>query len=123
MAIGSGSEGAQTALQEGYKPDMSLADAEVLALATLKQVMEEKVSARAWRRARARARAARVGACMRVCTAVSRRRCACCLMVAGCRRLHRAAAQVTATNVDIARVAPSYHLYSTEEVEAVIGRL
>jgi hypothetical protein len=45
MAIGSGSEGAQTALQEHYKPDMSLADAEVLALSTLKQVMEEKVSA------------------------------------------------------------------------------
>jgi hypothetical protein len=43
MAIGSGSEGAQTALQEHYKPDMSLADAEVLALSTLKQVMEEKV--------------------------------------------------------------------------------
>jgi hypothetical protein len=43
MAIGSGSEGAQTALQEHYKPDMSLADAEVLALSTLKQVMEEQV--------------------------------------------------------------------------------
>lgn len=45
MAIGSGSEGAQTALQENYKPDMSLKDAEVLALSTLKQVMEEKVCA------------------------------------------------------------------------------
>lgn len=43
MAIGSGSEGAQTALQEQYKPEMSLAEAEVLALGTLKQVMEEKV--------------------------------------------------------------------------------
>jgi len=43
MAIGSGSEGAQTALQEHYKDDMSLAEAEVLALQTLKQVMEEKV--------------------------------------------------------------------------------
>lgn len=43
MAIGSGSEGAQTALQEAYKPELSLAEAEVLALATLKQVMEEKV--------------------------------------------------------------------------------
>eukprot|EP00879_Flechtneria_rotunda_P008461 GHRR01008864.1.p1 GENE.GHRR01008864.1~~GHRR01008864.1.p1 ORF type:complete len:239 (+),score=59.88 GHRR01008864.1:187-903(+) len=72
MAIGSGSEGAQTALQEQYKKDMSLADAEVLALSTLKQVMEEKV---------------------------------------------------TATNVDIARVAPTYHLYSVDEVEAVINRL
>jgi hypothetical protein len=35
----------------------------------------------------------------------------------------RDCAQVTATNVDIARVAPSYHLYSVEEVEAVINRL
>lgn len=43
MAIGSGSEGAQTALQEHYKDDMTLAEAEVLALSTLKQVMEEKV--------------------------------------------------------------------------------
>jgi 20S proteasome subunit alpha 5 len=30
---------------------------------------------------------------------------------------------VTATNVDIAKVAPNYHLYTEEEVEAVIGRL
>jgi 20S proteasome alpha/beta subunit len=45
MAIGSGSEGAQTALQEHYKDDMTLAEAEVLALTTLKQVMEEKVRA------------------------------------------------------------------------------
>lgn len=44
-AIGSGSEGAQTALQEGFKPDMTFAEAEILALATLKQVMEEKVTA------------------------------------------------------------------------------
>ena len=31
--------------------------------------------------------------------------------------------KVSATNVDIARVAPQYHLYSREEVEAVIARL
>ena len=42
-AIGSGAEGAQSTLQEGFKPDMTLAEAEVLALSTLKQVMEEKV--------------------------------------------------------------------------------
>lgn len=44
-AIGSGSEGAQTSLQDALKdkPDMTLAEAEVLALSTLKQVMEEKV--------------------------------------------------------------------------------
>jgi 20S proteasome subunit alpha 5 len=71
-AIGSGSEGAQTALQEAYREDMTLEEAEVLALSTLKQVMEEKV---------------------------------------------------TSTNVDMAAVAPEWHLYSTEEVERVIQRL
>lgn len=72
MAIGSGSEGAQTALQEQYKEDLSLADAEVLALSTLKQVMEEKV---------------------------------------------------TATNVDIVKLSPTYHLLSETEVQGVIDRL
>eukprot|EP00960_Hanusia_phi_P031955 749581-Hanusia_phi.AAC.3 len=42
-AIGAGSEGAQTALQESYSSSMTLAEAEVLALSTLKQVMEEKL--------------------------------------------------------------------------------
>lgn len=74
MAIGSGSEGALSALQERYRADLSFEEAEVLALSTLKQVMEEKV---------------------------------------------------TPTNVDIARVRQpgGYHLYSADEVEAVIGRL
>ncbi|KAI8106100.1 hypothetical protein M9435_000647 [Picochlorum sp. BPE23] len=71
-AIGSGSEGAQTSLEESYREDMSLEEAEVLALSTLKQVMEEKV---------------------------------------------------TSTNVDIARVAPTWHMYSQEEVEGVMDRL
>lgn len=71
-AIGSGSEGAQTALQEQYRADMTLKEAEMLALTVLKQVVEEKV---------------------------------------------------TATNVDIARVAPHYHLYSEAEVQEVISRL
>jgi 20S proteasome subunit alpha 5 len=31
--------------------------------------------------------------------------------------------KVTATNVDIARVAPAYHLYTEAEVEEVISRL
>lgn len=44
-AIGSGSEGAQTALQEQFRKDMTLKEAETLALSTLKQVMEEKVTA------------------------------------------------------------------------------
>jgi 20S proteasome subunit alpha 5 len=42
-AIGAGSEGAQTNLQEAYSKSMTLAEAEVLALSTLKQVMEEKL--------------------------------------------------------------------------------
>ncbi|KAI8105483.1 hypothetical protein M9434_000068 [Picochlorum sp. BPE23] len=71
-AIGSGSEGAQTSLEESYREDMSLEEAEVLALSTLKQVMEEKVMS---------------------------------------------------TNVDIARVAPTWHMYSQEEVEGVMDRL
>uniref|UniRef100_A0A453K4W8 Proteasome endopeptidase complex n=1 Tax=Aegilops tauschii subsp. strangulata TaxID=200361 RepID=A0A453K4W8_AEGTS len=61
-AIGSGSEGAELTLQE----------AETIALSILKQVMEEKV---------------------------------------------------TPNNVDIAMVAPNYHLYTPAEVEAVIARL
>mmetsp|Transcript_12693 Transcript_12693/g.19308 ORF Transcript_12693/g.19308 Transcript_12693/m.19308 type:complete len:245 (-) Transcript_12693:587-1321(-) len=43
-AIGGGSEGAQSNLQESYSEEMSLEDAENLALRTLKQVMEEKIS-------------------------------------------------------------------------------
>jgi hypothetical protein len=31
--------------------------------------------------------------------------------------------QVTPTNVDIASVAPKYHLYTKEEIEEVISRL
>lgn len=42
-AIGAGSEGAQTALQESYSSAMTLVEAETLALRTLKQVMEEKL--------------------------------------------------------------------------------
>lgn len=43
-AIGQGSEGAQSQLQESYNKSMTLEEAEVLALSTLKQVMEEKAS-------------------------------------------------------------------------------
>jgi len=43
-AIGAGSEGAQTALQEQYNKSMSLKEAETLALSILKQVMEEKLN-------------------------------------------------------------------------------
>ncbi|MBA0739777.1 hypothetical protein Gogos_013013 [Gossypium gossypioides] len=71
-AIGSGSEGADSSLQEQYNKDLTLQEAETIALSILKQVMEEKV---------------------------------------------------TPNNVDIARVAPTYHLYTPSEVEAVITRL
>ena len=43
-AIGSGAEGAQTALQENYNEDISFDEAELLALRTLKEVMEEKLN-------------------------------------------------------------------------------
>ena len=38
-AIGSGSEGAQSTLQEGYSDSLTLAEAEALAVSTLKQVI------------------------------------------------------------------------------------
>ncbi|XP_074591532.1 proteasome subunit alpha type-5 [Curcuma longa] len=71
-AIGSGSEGADSSLQEQYNKDLTLQEAETIALSILKQVMEEKV---------------------------------------------------TPNNVDIAKVAPTYHLYTPDEVKAVITRL
>ena len=43
-AIGSGSEGAQTSLQEIYKGDMSIDQITVHALQILKQVMEDKLN-------------------------------------------------------------------------------
>eukprot|EP01098_Paradermamoeba_levis_P006304 TRINITY_DN2619_c0_g1_i1.p1 TRINITY_DN2619_c0_g1~~TRINITY_DN2619_c0_g1_i1.p1 ORF type:complete len:264 (+),score=84.00 TRINITY_DN2619_c0_g1_i1:60-794(+) len=43
-AIGAGSEGAQTTLQEQYNRSMTLKEAETLALSILKQVMEEKIN-------------------------------------------------------------------------------
>lgn len=43
-AIGCAHEGADAALQEGYKDDMSLEDAQCLALVVLRQVMEEKLT-------------------------------------------------------------------------------
>jgi 20S proteasome subunit alpha 5 len=44
-AIGAGSEIAQNQLQEEYKKELSLAEAQLLALKILKQVMEEKLNA------------------------------------------------------------------------------
>jgi 20S proteasome subunit alpha 5 len=42
-AIGAGSEGAQATLQDKYRENMTLNDAEDLAFEILKQVMEEKI--------------------------------------------------------------------------------
>ena len=43
-AIGAGSEGAQQTLQDRYRDDMTLIDAENLAFEILKQVMEDKIN-------------------------------------------------------------------------------
>jgi 20S proteasome subunit alpha 5 len=43
-AVGSGSEGAQTSLQEIYSKDMTLKEAEVHALTIMKQIMKEKLT-------------------------------------------------------------------------------
>lgn len=45
-AIGSGSEGAQAELKNEYHKSLTLKDAELLALKTLKQVMEEKLDSK-----------------------------------------------------------------------------
>ena len=45
-AIGSGSEGAQAELQNEFHKSLTLEEAEVLALKTLKQVMEEKLDSK-----------------------------------------------------------------------------
>merc|ERR1719327_370900 len=44
-AIGAGSEGAQTSLQEQYHKKLTLEEAETMAVSILKQVMEEKLDA------------------------------------------------------------------------------
>ena len=45
-AIGSGSEGAQAELQNEFHKSLTLEEAEVLVLKTLKQVMEEKLDSK-----------------------------------------------------------------------------
>merc|ERR1712176_277471 len=43
-SIGSAQEGATSMLQEQYNQDMTMKEAETLALTTLRQVMEEKIT-------------------------------------------------------------------------------
>ena len=102
---------------------MTLKEAEVVALSTLKQVMEEKV-----RHAvllHKNCMAAIACQCMSVLRSDSTVSClsvTCTLRVRPCQGLY-IGLQVTPTNVDIASVAPKYHLYTKEEIEDVISRL
>lgn len=43
-AIGAGSEGAQSTLQDKYREDLTMAETEDLAFEILKQVMEDKIN-------------------------------------------------------------------------------
>ncbi len=90
---------------------MTLKEAEVLALATLKQVMEEKVTLACQ-------------CCPRCMAAPVLSDNAHCTVRHSIPRLAAfAVLQVTDTNVDIASVAPAYHLYSQDEIQDVISRL
>ena len=99
------------------RKDMTLKEAEVLALSVLKQVMEEKVGATA----------AVFGASMHGNARMLLQMCAFKSLL---ERLHPFPlhetvllehVQVTPTNVDIARVAPAYHLYTTEEIQVSLA--
>jgi 20S proteasome subunit alpha 5 len=83
--------------------ELTLEEAESIALSILKQVMEEKV------------RRLDPVSCLLF---QSLRTPAKCLELLKCYLQ-----QVTPNNVDIAKVAPNYHLYTPAEVEAVIARL
>jgi 20S proteasome subunit alpha 5 len=78
--------------------ELTLQEAETIALSILKQVMEEKVWHDLFILELHRA-------IHQICDRISRSK------------------QVTPNNVDIAKVAPKYHLYTPAEVEAVIARL
>lgn len=72
IAIGLGSDGADSSLQEKYSMDLTLKESETIALSIVKQVMKEKVK-------------------------------------------H--------DNSDITKVSPTYHIYASSDVEAVINCL
>jgi 20S proteasome subunit alpha 5 len=82
--------------------ELTLQEAETIALSILKQVMEEKVKASQ-------------SSLMFVISVTKN--------PAKCLELNCYLEQVTPNNVDIAKVAPNYHLYTPAEVEAVIARL
>lgn len=106
---------------------MSLKEAEVLALSTLKQVMEEKVGRRweHWHGVRGAGVSSARQSHQELRSLVADLELACKSPGQHCAKLplNPVAMQVTATNVDIARVAPKWHLYTPEEVEEVIARL
>lgn len=90
-------------LVDGFQ-DLTLPEAETIALSILKQVMEEKVKLYS-------------SFCMNNITWW----CSNFDMTTLIDLLY--CLQVTPNNVDIAKVAPTYHLYTPAEVEAVISRL
>nr|CAD1822558.1 unnamed protein product [Ananas comosus var. bracteatus] len=106
-AIGSGSEGADSSLQEQYNKDLTLQEAETIALSILKQVMEEKYCYKKIASER-----------------IVSKKLKCTLFVKSLgTHLKMNYSSGDPNNVDIAKVAPTYHLYSPSEVEAVIARL
>ena len=142
--------GAQ-ALQEEYRKDLTLKEAEVLALSTLKQVMEEKVCFQlahcqhslpllvspGWGLLRCCGHlpqsqrdpeAFHAGINSTVCPDCSEALCGLVtkLLVTDSQSgelVCLLCGQITPTNVDIAAVAPTYHLYSQAEIEEVVSRL
>jgi 20S proteasome subunit alpha 5 len=80
--------------------DLTLQEAETIALSILKQVMEEKV------------RCTKLVSLLQISVITQQ-----------LSELLSILKQVTPNNVDIAKVAPNYHLYTPSEVGAVIARL
>lgn len=129
-AIGAGSEGAQSLLQERYSADMSLKDAEVLALNTLKQVRMRAsdcccgllcCASKLPREPRALTRMPSL-----TCLPSGAPRCASCEAGAGRRRcLQVMEEKANDINVDVATVRPQegFKLYSQAEVAELIARL
>ncbi|CAA7042192.1 unnamed protein product [Microthlaspi erraticum] len=100
-AIGPGSEGADSSLQEQFNQDLSLPEAETIAVPILKQLMDDdKVTPN------------NVDLSLQEAETID---------VTILKQLVEDKA--TPNNVDIAKVAPADHLYTPQEVEAVIASL
>lgn len=93
--------------------DLTLQEAETIALSILKQVMEEKVNKYCfWKPVSVKHKSET----WRSITLLT-------LTFSIVDKTVSLRFQVTPNNVDIAKVAPTYHLYTPAEVEAVISRL